>query len=211
MGEMPDPGPVLALKEWGAAVHALLQGRQTVLLRKGGIHEKRFVLQGSEFLLYPTVAHSHAESTRPEHADLLPIGAADVTGDAIVVRAAASVVEAIEVTRPENIAALEPFHIWTTGSVQANRIDFRPKRRLAAIVVAVRPLVVPVRVPVRAEYGGCRSWLDLLDVDASALGAPARSLEDLRDVAAQVRCLVGQAGVRTGVGPPPVAGVGPDQ
>ena len=31
-----------ALKEWSAAVHALLDGRQTVLLRKGGIHEKRF-------------------------------------------------------------------------------------------------------------------------------------------------------------------------
>ncbi|MBS3191878.1 DUF1802 family protein, partial [Mycobacterium tuberculosis variant bovis] len=26
-----------ALKEWSAAVHALLDGRQTVLLRKGGI------------------------------------------------------------------------------------------------------------------------------------------------------------------------------
>ncbi|WP_031743828.1 DUF1802 family protein, partial [Mycobacterium tuberculosis] len=31
-----------ALKEWSAAVHALLDGRQTVLLRKGGIGEKRF-------------------------------------------------------------------------------------------------------------------------------------------------------------------------
>ncbi|WP_143119568.1 DUF1802 family protein, partial [Mycobacterium tuberculosis] len=31
-----------ALKEWSAVVHALLDGRQTVLLRKGGIGEKRF-------------------------------------------------------------------------------------------------------------------------------------------------------------------------
>ena len=30
-----------ALKEWGAVVHALLDGRQRVLLRKGGIGEKR--------------------------------------------------------------------------------------------------------------------------------------------------------------------------
>ena len=106
-GEFTEPSESLALKEWGAAVHALLQGRQTVLLRKGGIHEKRFVLRGSQFWLYPTVAHSHAGSTRPEHADLLPPGAADVTGDAVVVRASVSVVEAIEVTRPENIAGLE--------------------------------------------------------------------------------------------------------
>ena len=30
-----------ALKEWSAAIHAMLDGRQTVLLRKGGIGEKR--------------------------------------------------------------------------------------------------------------------------------------------------------------------------
>ncbi len=190
-GEFTEPSESLALKEWGAAVHALLQGRQTVLLRKGGIHEKRFVLRGSQFWLYPTVAHSHAGSTRPEHADLLPPGAADVTGDAVVLRASVSVVEAIEVTRPENIAGLEPFHIWTTASVRVNRIDFRPKRRLTAIVVSVRPLVVPVRVSVREEYGGCRSWVDLVAVDAPPLGESACAAENLADIAAQVRRLVG--------------------
>jgi hypothetical protein len=184
------PGAELALKEWGAAVHALLQGRQSVLLRKGGIHEKRFLLQGSDFLLYPTVAHSHADSTRPERADLLPLGAADVADEAVVVRASASVVEAIEVARPENIAALEPFHIWTTASVQANRIDFRPKVRLTAIVVSVRPLVSPVRLPVRDEYGGCRSWVELLGIDPPELGAPVRSAQELLDAAMQVRSLV---------------------
>lgn len=186
------PATALALKEWGAAVHALVQGRQTVLLRKGGIHEKRFVLQGSEFMLYPTVAHSHRESTRADHADLLGPGAADVTGKAVLLRAAASVVEAIEVVRPENIAALEPFHIWTTASVRANRIDFRPRRRLTAIVVSIRPLAAPVRLPVRDEYGGCRSWVDLVEVPGFSPGEPVRPAGDLREVAAQVRDLVGE-------------------
>ncbi len=178
----------LALKEWGAVAHALLQGRQTVLLRKGGIHEKRFALRGSEFLLYPTVAHSHAESTRPEHADLLPLGAADVGPDAVVVRAVATVVAAIEVTHPERIAELEPVHIWTTDSVRANRIDFRPRHRLTAIAVSVRPLIEPLIVPVRPEYGGCRSWVEL-PVDAAQFGEPVRSTENLRDVVAAVRRL----------------------
>ena len=39
-GTLTTPG----LKEWSAAVHALLDGCQTVLLRKGGIGEKRFEL-----------------------------------------------------------------------------------------------------------------------------------------------------------------------
>ena len=179
---------MLALKEWGAVAHALLEGRQTVLLRKGGIHEKRFALKGSEFLLYPTVAHSHAESTRPEHADLLPLGVADVADSAVVLRARASVVEAIEVTRPERIAELEPYHIWTTESVRANRIDFRPKHRLTAIVVSVRPLREPVPIPVLPEYGGCRSWVDLpVDLTVSPVGEPVRDLADLTEVAAVLR------------------------
>ena len=204
MREATGPGPALALKEWGAAVHALLQGRQTLLLRKGGIHEKRFTVRGTEFLLYPTVAHSHAASTRPDHTDLLPIGAADVAGGTVVVRVVASVVAAVEVGRPENIAALEPFHIWTTASVQANRIDFRPRHTLTAIVVAVRPLLRPWVVPVRPEYAGCRSWVDLIAddrtrddpsgtgiADAPATGDPARRAAELAEIADRVRQPVG--------------------
>ena len=86
-----------ALKEWSAAVHALLDGRQTVLLRKGGIHEKRFAVTASRFLLFPTVAHSHAERVRPEHRDLLDSAAADCAPEAIVLRAGAKVVAAVEV------------------------------------------------------------------------------------------------------------------
>lgn len=180
----------LALKEWGAAAHALLQGRQTLLLRKGGIYEKRFTLRGTEFLLYPTVTHGHAESTRPEHADLLPLGAADVTDSAVVLRAVVSVVGAVEMTRPERIAELEPFHIWTTESVRANRIDFRPRHRLSAVVVAVRPLREPVMIPVLPEYGGCRSWVELpLDPAGLDLGAPVRPDGDLRAIATEVRCV----------------------
>ena len=56
-----------ALKEWSAAVHAMLDGRQTVLLRKGGIHEKKFTLDSPHFVFFPTVAHSHAQRVRPAY------------------------------------------------------------------------------------------------------------------------------------------------
>ncbi len=72
---MTQTATMPALKEWSAVVHALLDGRQTVLLRKGGIGEKRFDVAASEFVLFPTVAHSHAERVRPEHQDLLAAAA----------------------------------------------------------------------------------------------------------------------------------------
>jgi hypothetical protein len=178
---------VLALKEWAAVVHALLQGRQTVLLRKGGIHEKRFTMQGSDFLLYPTVAHSHAESTRPEFADLLAKGRGDVEESAVIVRAQLSVVEIIPVRRPERIGELEPFHPWTTEAVRANRIDFRPKHELTAIVVRARPLVEPIIVPLRPEYGGCKSWVDLALPTGLDVGDPVLDDAALRVVADRVR------------------------
>lgn len=108
-----------ALKEWSAAVHALLDGRQTVLLRKGGIGEKRFEVAAHEFLLFPTVAHSHAERVRPEHRDLLGPAAADSTDECVLLRAAAKVVAALPVNRPEGLDAIEDLHIWTAESVRA--------------------------------------------------------------------------------------------
>ena len=132
-----------ALKEWSAAVRALLDGRQTVLLRKGGVHEKRFAVTASRFLLFPTVAHSHAERVRPEHRDLLDPAAADSTEDALVIRAGAKVVAAVEVNRPEALDKIASMHIWTAESVRADRLDFRPKHRLTVLVVQASPLVEP--------------------------------------------------------------------
>ncbi|OBH55553.1 DUF1802 family protein [Mycobacterium sp. E2479] len=178
-----------ALKEWSAAVHALLDGRQRVLLRKGGIGEKRFELAAREFLLFPTVAHSHAERVRAEHQDLLAPAAADSTDDELVIRAAAKVVAAVPVERPDGLSAIEDLHIWTADSVRADRLDFRPKHKLAVLVVSVRPLLDPVRIIRTPEYGGCKSWVQLPVRAPSA--APVHDDVALAAVAARVRAAVG--------------------
>jgi hypothetical protein len=178
-----------ALKEWSAVVHALLDGRQTVLLRKGGIHEKRFALDASRFVLFPTVAHSHAERVRAEHRALLDASAADSTDDELVLRAGAKVVAAVEVNRPQHIDAIAPLHIWTAESVRADRLDFRPKHRLTVLVVQAAPLVAPLRVTRSPDYAGCRSWVPL-PVDP-AWGDPVYDDAELADVTEAVRQAVG--------------------
>jgi hypothetical protein len=178
-----------ALKEWGAVVHALLDGRQTVLLRKGGVHEKRFAVTTSRFLLFPTVAHSHAERVRPEHRDLLDPAAADSTEDAVVVRAGAKIVAVVEVNRPGALDKIESLHIWTSASVRADRLDFRPKHRLTVLVLQASPLVEPVRLTRAPEYAGCKSWVPL-PVDA-AWGAPVHDDAELAEIAERVRGSVG--------------------
>lgn len=178
-----------ALKEWSAAVHALLQGRQYLLLRKGGIGEKRFEVAAGEFLLFPTVAHSHAERVRPEHRDLLAAAEADSTEDRLVIRAAAKVVAALAVNRPERLGEIEDLHIWTAESIRADRLDFRPKHKLAALVVSVSPLVEPIALTRTPEYGGCTSWVQL--PARPAVASPIHDQAVLADVAARVRDAVG--------------------
>jgi hypothetical protein len=178
-----------ALKEWSAAVHAMLDGRQTVLLRKGGIHEKRFAVTASRFLLFPTVAHSHAERVRPEHRDLLGVSAGDSTEYQVLVRAGANVVAAIEVNRPESLEDIAPLHIWTDESVRADRLDFRPKRRLTVLVVQASPLIEPVALPRSPDYAGCKSWVPL-PVDPT-WGAPVHDESYLQSIAERVRRSVG--------------------
>jgi hypothetical protein len=186
---MTPTATVPALKEWSAAVHALLDGRQHVLLRKGGIGEKRFEVAAQEFLLFPTVAHSHAERVRPEHRDLLAPAEGDSTDDRLVIRAAAKVVAALQVNRPDRLEAIEDLHIWTAESVRADRLDFRPKHKLAVLVVSVTPLLEPVRIARTPEYAGCTSWVQL--PLRPALGAPIHDDAALTEVAARVRDAVG--------------------
>ena len=178
-----------ALKEWSAVVHALLDGRQTVLLRKGGIHEKRFTVAADEFLFFPTVAHSHAKRVRREHRDLLAAASADSTGDRLTIRAAAKVVEAVAVTRPEALPDIEDLHIWTAESVRADRLDFRPRHRLTVLVVQAAPLAHPIRLTREPQYRGCTSWVQL--PTRAEPGEPVHSPDVLAAVAARVRAVVG--------------------
>ncbi len=178
-----------ALKEWSAAVRALLDGRQTILLRKGGIGEKRFEVAAREFLLFPTVAHSHAQRVRPEHQDLLAAAAGDSTDEQVTVRAGAKVVAAVAVNRPERLPEIDDLHIWTAESVRADRLDFRPKHQLAVLVVSAIPLADPVRLTRTPDYAGCTSWVQL--PVTSSLAAPVHDPAELAAIAARVRAAVG--------------------
>ena len=184
-----DIATQLSLKEWAAAVHALLDGRQSILLRKGGIHEKAFVTpeRGGGFLLFPTVAHAHLERTRPEHRDLIARGADDATDDTLTIRAAVHLVDTVEVTRPERLPELEDLHIWTSESIKRDRVDFRPVKPLTVMIVQTVP-VGPVTIPRLDTYGGCTSWIDLLTTIEIPQPTPD---EGLAQIARRVKDTVG--------------------
>jgi hypothetical protein len=126
---------------------------------------------------------------RPEHRDLLT-AAADSTEDAVVLRAVAHVVAAVEVNRPEAIEEIADLHIWTAESVRTDRLDFRPKRRLTVLVVQAGALTEPVTLPRTPDYAGCSSWVQL-PVHGLSTAAPVHDIETLTKMAQRVRDSVG--------------------
>lgn len=177
----------LALKEWGAVVHALLDGRQTVLLRKGGIRERRFDVSRDRFVLFPTVAHAHAERVRAGHEDVLAAGAADVdeARSTFVVRAGVDLIDVIATNDADGLSKLPDLHIWKPEHI-AERLAFRPKHPLQVLVVRAFALPEPVTMDRVPEYGGCSSWVDL-PVDWRGGGRATHDVAHLRDVADRVR------------------------
>ena len=146
-------------------------------------------MAAEDFLLFPTVAHSHAQRVRPQHRDLLGTAAADSTDDHIVMRAAAKVVAAVAVTRPEALPEIEDMHIWTAGSVRTDRLDFRPRHRLTVIVVQAIALAEPLRLARGPQFGGCTSWVEVPGAPVRA--DPVHDGATLAEIARRVRDAVG--------------------
>ena len=69
----------VAFKEWAVICRALAEGRQALILRKGGIAEAggQFAPEHNRFWLYPTFVHQQQGGIKPEAAELRRAGEAD--------------------------------------------------------------------------------------------------------------------------------------
>ncbi len=169
LGVMPATAtlpPPVGFKEWSLVCQALACGRQTVILRKGGIHEGRggFSFEYDRFYLFPTEFHAQAERVRPEELAALDLAANGAAGEGDTVRIThwAEIIRQWKITDWNEAKALEPQHIWSEEIVR-ERFDYTGDSCLHAAEVRVHPLAEPWEFPREKRHGGCRSWLDLPD------------------------------------------------
>jgi len=151
-----------AFKEWAAICRALVQGRQRIILRKGGIVEPggSFRIEHRDFLLLPTFVHQAAESLMPEARDLLlDIDADRPPPGTVLFRHWARVIEAAEVRSLAELQRLRGEHVWS-DEVVAERFH-RWEDLLHVLHVEVATLPQPVSRPWDESFGGCRSWAQL--------------------------------------------------
>jgi hypothetical protein len=149
-----------ALKEWAIAVDALSTGKTIVLLRKGGIREVGFQVQQSYVWLYPTYEHQKPHLLKPEYAAQVTPVESGWHPDTVSIKSCAEITEVLPITKKEQIAALQPYHIWHEQMIR-DRLRWQPQRPLVVLLLRVYRLATPQTIPYDNAYSGCKSWIDL--------------------------------------------------
>lgn len=179
---MLPPELSIALKEWSVVCEALADGRQIVLLRKGGIYESagEFEVEHRQFVLFPTVVHQKAEHLKEsERSKVMPQSAEP---DRILIRAAGEVTDIIELRDRAQMDAIDDAHIWAPPLIDM-RFNYKPKNPLYLLVVRTYRLPRPVTIRNTPEYAGCRSWVPLtetIDVSDAEPALDDRAFESRR-------------------------------
>ena len=142
---------------------ALADGRQTLLIRKGGIEEIKagFQVFHRDFWLFPTYVHQKPADLIPAvHPEFAEVQATQPPVGTIAFQLYATVEDAVKVMNLERLRSLEGCHILSRDCV-GSRFNYRNKPGVHVMTVRVyrRPAVITVQNT--PNYDGCVSWVDL--------------------------------------------------
>lgn len=168
----------IAFKEWSLVCDALGEGRQSIILRKGGIAEGRdgFQFKHREFFLFPT--HFHEQAKHLRLADNTPIPeTSDSEREHITISYVAELVETRIITDWDEVRSLEPLHLWSEQTVR-DRFDYEECPGISLALVRVSRLCRPWNFPNERRFGGCRSWVEVPEAPAEILAEKVPVLND---------------------------------
>jgi len=158
---MPDQS--LALKEWNILCHAIAAGRQTFLLRKGGIAEPtgQFEIARQKFWLFPTDFHGTLEKLNAKGQAFAQENPSSLQsfGNPVPVSLLCQLSSDIYLTKYDQVALLVEQQLLSEATIKS-RFDYRqPGIHLLTFRAFRAPR--PEGVRLTAEIEGCRSWIDL--------------------------------------------------
>jgi hypothetical protein len=155
-----------ALKEWASAIRALGEGKQIIVLRKGGIIEETrdFQLIKPRFFLLPTYEHQREELLKPEFRHFVGESLTDWSSAQQTVKLEffAEAVEDLEVTDQAMLDLLRGHHIWTDAFAE-ERLRWKRTKPLHVLLLRVWKLEHAMELPLHDSYTGCKSWVSLED------------------------------------------------
>lgn len=158
----------IAFKEWAIVCEALGHGKQSIILRKGGIAEGRegFAFRHREFFLFPTFFHEQARKTRLQGTTLPARRESEME-----LRFFAKVEVVRWITSREIAEALEPLHVLKPEVVQ-ERFEYDNRRGLHVAFVRVFELNPTWILANTTSYAGCRSWIRLREAPPNVVFQP---------------------------------------
>ena len=183
----------IAFKEWAVICRALAEGRQSLILRKGGIAEVggEFRPEHERFRLYPTFFHEqHRTGVKPELLPLLDAAeAARPPSGRLRFTHFAAVSAVSHVTDLEKALRLDALHGWRVDTVR-QRFDYRAPG-LFVLTVRVHRLGRPAEVVERPEYAGCKTWVELDTMGETDGAVPVLSDEAFAEYSRRVAAALG--------------------
>ncbi len=152
----------VALKEWAVICQALAEGRQILLLRKGGLAEPqgRFRVEHQRFWLLPTYVHQQETGIIPEYHDLLSrVRAEQPSPGQVWLSHVAEVAVVAYCHTLEQAHSLDGMHGWSPTTVEA-RFHYR-QPGLFVLAVRVYAVKQPIQLELTPHLEGCKSWVVL--------------------------------------------------
>src|SRR5206468_4114401 len=142
-----------AFKEWAIACDALRDGRQILLIRKGGIREEggTFTMSDREFFLMPTFEHQDPSLLQPDMSAQFA-QRRSALDPSIVTIDTYGVVDSIFVARDDaQVAAVAHETIWNERYVR-QRFDFNAYDPLYLVLIRAYQLEAAVPMPLLDSY-----------------------------------------------------------
>ena len=165
-----------AFKEWALVCEALGRGEQSVILRKGGISEGKsgFGFDHDDFFLFPTWYHGQIDKVRANGVRMTGAALPDQDPERITVSYMATLEWAGRIGDKEALHSLRELHVLDDSVIEERFVYDTRSGSLGGeginlAFVRVFRLEPSVVLPMEEAFGGCRSWIDLPEIEPSAL------------------------------------------
>jgi hypothetical protein len=156
------PSTSIAFKEWSVICAALGAGRQSIIVRKGGIDEGRegIRIAHGEFWLFPTLFHEAAEKLTADARPFLELTECEVRPTGMIpLSHYASVSDVVELRDEALLPRLDGLHVWSPRTI-GERFHYR-RPGLFVLIVRTYSLTPPLLIPDSPHFAGCRTWVEL--------------------------------------------------
>ena len=198
---MPNNEINIAFKEWSIVCDALGEGEQTIIFRKGGIHEGKrgFQFIHSQFLLFPTRFHEQEQKVQLKESLATRLVPSEyIEGEKVELKYLCRI-HSVEIMHHwETIQALKKFHIWDEPTILERyrwSKEGEEEPFISLAILRVFRLSKRIELSYGKKYGGCRSWLKVPEINSEIIDSSQPIIEDndFKDLISQINEIVGKS------------------